>query len=89
MSESEKRTCPCGSTDFVLGPRDWYHGGFLVLCYCPTCGAELNHDGTTGPTADALAEAYQDLLRACAGRPQDHGLDAPTWADAARQDATR
>lgn len=55
--------------------------------YCNECGALVEADGTTSPSYAELTDAYERLLEAHAGTPAACGLDAATWADAARAEA--
>jgi hypothetical protein len=89
VSDNETRTCPCGGTIRAdhNGTPFWAIGWQWASVYCNQCGATLDADGTTGPTAADLAAAYERLLEAHAGTPAACGLDAATWADAARAEA--
>lgn len=78
-NEHDQPTCPCGVCAWADG--EWWHwGGDAIVVeweFCPFCGAPLNPDGTSGPSAEERAERLRQIY--CEYRLWDGYTRDNTW----------
>jgi len=68
MTVAETAICTRHRRTSTGEPETWMVDGigYLQYGYCPTCGARLNADGTSGPSAAVLEAALDLTLEAVA-----------------------